>query len=96
MIPVNRKRRFRARFQATPALTGKLVFKRNTRRIARKAFTVPTDGRVKLTLRLSKKNFRLLKRKRKLRTRATVTLVNTAGLTSTAKKRVTLKAPRRR
>ena len=96
VISVNRKRRFGARFQATPALTGRLVFKRSKRRIARKAFTVSADGRVKLKLRLSKKNFRLLKRRRKLRTRATVTVVNTAGLTSQASKRVTLKAPRRR
>ena len=102
-IRVNRKRRFRFPFDATAGLTGKAVFK-SIRRVkvsarrrvvlARKAFTVPTNGEVKLKLRMSKKKFRILKRERRIRTRVTVTLVNAAGLTSTASKRVKLKAPR--
>ena len=104
-IRVNRKRRFRFPFDATAGLTGKAVFKSIKRVqtsalrkvvLARKTFTVPTNGEVKLKLRMSKKKFRILKRERRIRTRVTVTLANTAGLTSTATKRVKLKAPRRR
>jgi hypothetical protein len=40
--------------------------------------------------------FRLLTRKRKIRTRVTVTLKNAAGLTSTAGKTITLEAPKPR
>ena len=104
-VRVNRRRRFSFPFDATAGLTGKIVFKSRKRVrvsarrrivLVRKTFTVPTNGNVKLKLRLSKKNFRILKRERRIGTRATVTLTNTAGLTSTAGKRVKLKAPRRR
>jgi virginiamycin B lyase len=109
-VRVNRKRRFRFRFDATARLTGRAVFKsvrrirvsrkRGVRRrrvtLARKSFTVPASGKVVLRIRLSKKNFRILKLNRRIRTRVTVTLKNAAGLTSKASKRVTLKRPRKR
>lgn len=108
-ITVNRKRRFRCSFGATPALTGTATFKSakkirlsrrstTTKRLtfARKSFTVPASGNVTLSIRLSKKKFRILKLNRRIRTRLTVTLENTAGLTSTASKKPTLKAPQRR
>jgi hypothetical protein len=50
-------------------------------------------GKVTLRLRLSKRSFRILRLNRSIRTRVTVILKNSAGLTSTASKRVTLKAP---
>ena len=66
--------------------------------LARKSFTVPASGKVTLTIKLSKKNLRILKLNRKIRTQVTVKLRNTAGLTSSASKKITLKAskPRRR
>jgi Tol biopolymer transport system component len=109
-IRVSRKRRFKFTFHATPGLTGKASFKtvkkvrvsrKNKKRkrrvtLARKSFTVPASGKVTLRIKLSKKNFRILKLNRKLRTRVTITLTNAVGLKSTAKKRITLKAPKRK
>jgi len=103
-ITVSRKRKFKFSFHATPGLTGDAAFKslkkvRVSRyqkvTLARRAFTVPVSGTVTLSIRLSKKKFRILKLNHKIRTRVTVTLKNAAGLTSTASKRITLKAPRR-
>src|SRR5262245_35091127 len=104
-ITVSRKRKFKFTFHGTPRLTGKAAFKslRKVRvsryqkvTLATKAFTVPASGEVTLSIRLSKKKFRILTLNRKIRTRLTATLENTAGLTSTASKKVTLKAPKRR
>jgi hypothetical protein len=104
-ITVSRKRRFKFGFHAAPGLRGSAVFKslkgaRGSRRrrstLARKSFRVPAGGKVTLRIRLSKKVFRILKLNRKIRTRVTVTLENTAGLTSRASKKITLKAPKRR
>jgi len=104
-IAVNRQRRFKFKLGATPDLTGKIVFESRKRVqvsrkkrviLIRKAFNVPADGKVELKLRLSKKKFRILKLNRRISTRATVTLTNTAGLTSKAGKRVKLKAPPKR
>ena len=97
-IRVGRERRFRFSFHARAGLKGASDFTsvRADRTLARKAFTVPAGGRVALMLRLSKGSFRTLKRKRKVRTRVTVTLRNAAGLTSTARETIVLKAPRRR
>jgi YVTN family beta-propeller protein len=101
-ITVRRDRRFKFSFRATPGLKGRAVFKSVNKvrvslkrrvTLARKSFTVPAGGKVTLRLRLSKKKFRILKRSGKIRTRVTVTLVNSAGLTSTARKTVLLKAP---
>jgi DNA-binding beta-propeller fold protein YncE len=104
VINVDRKRRFRFRFGAEPALTGTAVFRsvnkvRISRKrvvtLARRSFTTPAAGKVTLRMRLSKRSFRILRLNRTIRTRVTVTLKNSAGLTSTASKVVALRAPRR-
>ena len=59
--------------------------------VARKPFTVPASGRVRLKMKLTRKGFRVLSRARRLRVSAKVTL----GQTS-ATKRVMLRAPRPR
>ena len=53
----------------------------------------PAGGKVTLKLTLSKRNLRILKLNRKIRTRVTVILTNAARLKSTASKTITLKAP---
>jgi Tol biopolymer transport system component len=63
--------------------------------LARKSFKVPASGKVALKLKLSRKNLRILKLNRKIRTRVKVTLKNPLGLTSTASRKITLKAPKR-
>jgi hypothetical protein len=104
-IRVSRKRRFKFSFHATPGLTGTAVFKsvkkvRVSRKkkvtLARKSFTVPDSGKVTLKIKLSKKKFRILKRNHKIRTRVTVVLEDSAGQTSKASRKITLKAPKRR
>jgi hypothetical protein len=52
--------------------------------------------RIRLKITLSRRSFRILQLNRRIRTRATVTLRNAAGLSSTASKQITLKAPKRR
>ena len=103
-IRVSRDRRFRFKFRAAPGVTGTAVFRtvekvRISRRrrvgLGRKSFTVPASGRVTLKVELSKRNFRILKLNRKIRTRVTVTL-KSAGQTSRASKNVMLTAPQRR
>jgi DNA-binding beta-propeller fold protein YncE len=105
-IRVNRKGRFGFSFHATPGLNGRAVFIALTKvqpsgekrgsatrvTLARRSFIVPADSKLTLRMKLSKKAMRALKRKRKIGTRATVTLENAAGLTSTASRRITLKA----
>lgn len=104
-IRVNTKGRFRFSFAGEPGLTGNAAFGSagkvrvsRTKRVslARKRFTVPASGRVTLKLRLSKRNLRILNLNRKIRTRVTVKLTTAAGLSSTATKNVTLKAPKPR
>jgi hypothetical protein len=56
-------------------------------RISRTSTTVDRERRF---------SFRILQLNRRIRTRATVTLRNAAGLSSTASKQITLKAPNRR
>ena len=103
-IRVGRNHRFRFTLRAAPGLTGAAVFKsvkkirisrRRVVRLARKSFTVPATGRVTLRVKLSEKNFRILKLNRKIRTRVTATLTS-AGQTTRASKNVTLEAPKRR
>jgi hypothetical protein len=106
-IRVDRKGRFRFSFRATQGLNGsarlesvkkvRLGRKSNRKKrvtLARKSFSVPAGGKVTLRLKLSKTNLRILKLNRKIRTRVTVKLTNAAGLTSTANRQVTLKAPK--
>jgi hypothetical protein len=96
-IRVKRNRRFKISFRAAPGLKGTARFRRvKNVRVPRKPFTVPASGKVTLRYRLSRKSFRALKRKRRAKTRVTVTLRNFAGLTSKATKKVTLKAPKQR
>jgi hypothetical protein len=59
--------------------------------VARRSFTAPASGRVRVKLKLTRKGFRVLRRLKRLPVSAKVTL----GQTS-AKKRVTLRAPRPR
>ncbi len=69
--------------------------KGRTRRatLGSKSFTVPARGEEKLRFKLSRRNRAILKRDKKLRVGVTVTLRNAANLISTAKVRVTLRAP---
>ena len=71
VITVNRKRRFSFSFHADAGLTGAAVFKsvkavsvsrKRVVALARKSFTVPAGRKVTLRIRLSKKNYRILKR----------------------------------
>ena len=102
-IRVDRNRRFAFSFRAGRGLTGSAVFRsvkkvrvsRKARvRLATKRFRVGSSGRVKLRIRLSKKHLRTLRLNRSIRVRVTVTLENSAGLTSTASKTITLKPPK--
>jgi hypothetical protein len=107
-IRVSRRGRFSFSFTAGPGLKGRITLKtvkkvrarkRSRRRrytFGNKTFRVPASGKVKVRFKLSRRNFRTLKRYRKLRLSVTVKLRNSAGLTSTAKVRITLKAPRPR
>ena len=107
-IRVDRRGRFRFTFHAGAGLTGKAAFKslrrvllsrtsKATKRVslAQKSFAAPASGQVTLKMKLSAKSLRILKLNREIRTRVTVTLKNAAGLTSTASKTITLKAPKR-
>jgi hypothetical protein len=104
-IKVAGSRRFKLSFRATPGLTGTATFpsakkvgvsRRQKVTLARKSFRVPASGKVTLKVRLSKKSFRILRRNRKIKVRLKVTLKNPAGATSTARKTITLEAPKRR
>jgi hypothetical protein len=104
-IRVKRNRVFSFAFGAGANLTGTAVFRSAGRvrvsakrrvTLVQKPFTSAAGGRVRLRVKLSKKNFRILKRNRKIRTRVTVTLTNSSGLSSTASKVIVLKAPRPR
>jgi subtilisin-like proprotein convertase family protein len=59
--------------------------------VAKKSFTIPATGKVKLKLKLTRKGMRVLKRLKRLPVSAKVTLG-----TTTAAKRLTLRAPRAR
>jgi len=100
---VSRRGVFRYSFKATPRLVGTGLFRTRkkavvSRRaqltIGRKGFAVGATGRVTLKVKLSKRNRRLLRRNGRFLLNVTVTVRNAAGLSSSAKKRLTLKAPR--
>jgi subtilisin family serine protease len=95
---VGPRRFFRLRFGATPGRAGSLrlrtvrAFATGKRRrlvVARKPFSVPATGRVTARVRLTRAGFRVLTRVRRLRVTARVTIGST-----TASKRLTLRAPR--
>ena len=62
--------------------------------LVKRAFTIPASGVARLRIKLSRKNLKILRRNRKIKTRAVVTLNNNAGLSSSARKLVTFRAPR--
>ena len=109
VIRVNRGGGFTFTFLATGALTGRATFtsvrkirvsreSKARRRVvlARKPFAVRPGGTVKLAVRLSRANRRILRLNRTITTRVTVVLRNAAGSTSTSSRKLTLEAPRRR
>jgi extracellular elastinolytic metalloproteinase len=97
---VTRRGGFVYSFSADPGLIATLsvTLPRRGRRaaatLARRSLRVPASGRATLRLRLSRRNLRLLRRKRRLVARVTVTVRNEAG-SAHASSRVTLYAPRR-
>lgn len=107
-IRASRRWRFSFSFRATPGLKGRITLKtirkvrprdRGRRRratFANKTFRVPSSGKVKVRFKLSRRNRLILRRYKQLRIGVTVKLRNSANLTSTAKVRITLKAPKRR
>jgi subtilisin family serine protease len=107
-IRVTRSRRFSYRFRATPGLSGDLLMR--TRRkvmisgvrvrtvhltIDSKRFTVPSDGRMTLRLRLSRKEMRLLRQNERFVLWATVVVRGADGRTALQRKRLLLLPPRR-
>ena len=86
-VKVNRRGRFTYSFRGGAGLRGKAVFGK----LATKSFRVPGSGRVKLTVTLTRKKLALLRRKRKIMAKVTVTLRDAAGNSSRASKTVTFK-----
>jgi hypothetical protein len=86
-VKVNRRGRFSYGFKAGAGLRGKAVF----RKLAQKSFRAPASGRVTLKMRLTRKKLALLHKKRKIKTRVTVTLRDGTGGSSVAFTTVTLK-----
>jgi thermitase len=94
-IRASRGGRFAYRFRATPALTGRVAFRRVGAAIGRARFTVGSRGRVAVEVKLSRRDLRRLRRRGKLALGVTVVVRDAAGLSATAGKRLTLLAPRR-
>jgi hypothetical protein len=98
-VRVNSKGVFTLRFGGTAGRAGRIklttvkAVASAKRRlvVARKSFTVPATGTVKLRLKLTRAGFRVLKRAKRLAVSAQVTL----GAQKAAR-RLTLKAPRPR
>jgi subtilisin-like proprotein convertase family protein len=99
-VRVSRKRTLTLRFGATAGQAGVITLRtvrafatarRRKLVVARKSFSSPASGRVRVKLKLTRRGFRVLKRKRRLAVAARVTLGEI-----TAAKRVTLRAPRPR
>ena len=99
-IKVSRRGRFTYSFRGGARLAGKIGFRsgkkvRVSRRarvtLAKKSFRVPGSGKVKLKMKLSRKNLRTLRRNRRIKTKVTVTLKNAAGGSSVATTTATLR-----
>jgi Ca2+-binding RTX toxin-like protein len=99
-VKVSRTGRFSYSLRAGARLAGKAVFRsvnkvRTSRRarvtLATKAFTAPSNGKVTLKIKLSRRALATLRRNRTIKTKVTVTLRNAAGLSSVASTTVTLK-----
>jgi Ca2+-binding RTX toxin-like protein len=86
-VRVKRNGRFTYSFRAGTGLKGKAVFSK----MATKSFKVPGSGKVTLKMRLSAKKLALLRKKRKIKSKLTVTLRDGAGHSSKASKTVTFK-----
>ncbi len=87
VVKVNRRGRFSYSFRGGAGLRGKAVFGK----LATKSFRVPGSGKVKLNVKLARKKLALLRRKRKIKAKITVTLRDAAGNSSRASKTVTFK-----
>ncbi|MGH8575128.1 MAG: hypothetical protein ACREX8_21540, partial [Gammaproteobacteria bacterium] len=106
-VRVNGRGRFMLTLRAAPGLRGRTML-RSTRKVrvspsssrrltlARTTFKVAPPGRVTLSLRLSRRNLRTLRHNGKINTTLTITLTDATSLTATARKRITLMAPRQR
>jgi hypothetical protein len=98
-VAVNSKGAFTLRFGGTAGQAGSIklttvkAFASAKRRlvVARRSFTIPATGKVKLKLKLTRAGLRVLKRVKRLPVSAKVTLGS-----QKASKRLTLKASRRR
>ncbi len=95
-----RRGRFRYSLRATAGTAGEAAFrsiakvKVSARRkvtLARKLFRVPGAGRVTLTIKLSQKNLKILRRNKRIKLRVAVRLETAAGLTSRATRTLTLR-----
>lgn len=105
---VSRARRFSYPLRATPGLHGRVViqtanrvavsgirFRRKARlTIARKRFVVSSNGRVRLRIRLSRREMRVLRRSGRLGLRVRVTVSDPGGRSAAAGKRLLLLPPR--
>jgi hypothetical protein len=61
---------------------------------ARRSFTTPSSGRVRLRVRLSRRNLRILRRNRRALTRVTVTATGPTGGRTSRSRNVILRARR--
>jgi Ca2+-binding RTX toxin-like protein len=86
-VNVSPRGRFTYTFRAGAGLRGKAVFGT----LATKSFTVPSSGKVALKVTLKRKKLALLRKKRSIRAKVTVTVKNAAGASSKASKTVTFK-----
>ena len=75
-------------------LSARLKRPARTVTLAKASKAAKTAGRVTLTLRLSKKALKLLRRRHELKARLSVTFTPTGGAARTKARRVTLRAPR--
>ena len=87
IVKVNRRGRFSYSFRGGAGLRGKAVFGK----LATKSFRVPGSGKVKLNVQLARKKLALLRRKRKIKAKVTVTLRDAAGGSSKASAKLTFK-----
>jgi subtilisin family serine protease len=103
-IRVSKRGVFKYTFRAQPGLSGKAVFRTRRKVVVAarrghvtfaKRFKVPASGKVTLKIKLSKKKLRILRRNKRFLLKVSVRVTNVAG-SATAKKRLTLKAPRLR
>jgi subtilisin family serine protease len=105
VITVSRRGVFIFRFRATPGSRGSARFQ-SVRRIrvsarrrvtfARRSFRTPSSGRVRLRIRLSRRNLRILRRNRRVLTRVTVTATGPTGGRASRSRNVILRLRVRR